>query len=149
MRIALLGAPGTGRSALAEALAGALQAAGHHDVMVDVSAAPPAAGQRDGCALTLLTGLDGPCPPGSEQADAALRLALRHAGVRYQVVYGDLDERLRSALRAVQPLLPGVAARAETPARWSWNCERCGDAGCEHRLFSGPWRRAPPATDGT
>lgn len=130
MRIAVLGAPGAGATELAQALQEAPQAKGHADLVVAAFDTLPSADERRRCALTLLTGLEQP-----SAADTALRAALHGAGVPYQVVYGDTEERLHAALRALEPLLPGVAAREEAPVRWTWNCDRCGDADCEHRLF--------------
>lgn len=102
----------------------------------------------------LLMGLDLPWvadglqrdgPQGREAVDTLIRSALARAEVRYQVIYGRAGERLPSALLAVgahgtaatapaaeTEQAPGTAARA-----WNASCEKCGDARCEHRLFTG------------
>ena len=93
---------------------------------------------------TLVTGLDVPWVPDGLQrdgphvrapVDTCVRAALEDAGIRYQVVYGEGDERLRSALSALADL--GLAARPAGDGRpWQWTCEKCSDPECEHRLFS-------------
>lgn len=160
--VLLLGARGTGAPALARALQGRLAAAG-----VQVLARE-AVGREDeldsamhaarAATLTLLMGLDRPCPadrrPAQEAADAGLRAALAAAGRSYRVVYGSADDaRLAHALQAVTTLKtiagpahsPGAASllglktspQAERPARLrAWSCEKCSDPECEHRLFT-------------
>ena len=105
----------------------------------------------------LLTGLDLPWTPDGlmrsgpgdrEEVDVLIRSALARAGVRYQVIYGRGGERLASALMALathgavpaaDPVEAGESAPAgavEAPS-WITGCEKCGDARCEHRLFTG------------
>lgn len=98
---------------------------------------------------TLVTGLDLPWvadglqrdgPHVREPVDALVRAGLQRAGVAYQVVYGAGPDRLEAALGALDGL-GVVAARAERGAKgdarpWAWNCEKCSDPACEHRLFS-------------
>ena len=102
--------------------------------------------------LNLLTGLDLPWvddglhrsgPSSREAVDALVREGLARAGVGWRVVYGSGEERVSQALQAVAAVLPwawqAAATDAET-ARWSRlraQCEKCGDADCEHRLFTG------------
>ncbi|HYF20159.1 MAG TPA: ATP-binding protein [Ramlibacter sp.] len=124
MRIALVGAPATGKTTLARELAGALR--GRAGIVIEDSPAPDRCRAFDS---TLLMGLDLP-GAGHEAEDARLRQSLQQAGVAWQVVYGSGPNRLRAALAAL-----GAAPREEAPVRWTWNCERCGDADCEHRLF--------------
>lgn len=93
--------------------------------------------------LNLLMGLDLPGPgAGSERAqqreavDALLRETLQAAGIGYRVVYGRGEARLTQALRAVDEWLAADGRRAVEPsAAWVWNCEKCSDPACEHRLF--------------
>jgi len=102
----------------------------------------------------LLTGLDLPWvadglqregPQGREAVDALIRSALARADVRYQVIYGRSDERLASALVALGRLgHTATADAAETKdsaaaaaGAWNLSCEKCGDARCERRLFTG------------
>ena len=90
---------------------------------------------------TLLTGLDLPWvadglqrdgPHVREPVDAMLRDALARAAVPYRVVYGSGPERLASALAAVDAVPRSPAGEG---AAWVWNCEKCSDPECEHRLF--------------
>jgi nicotinamide riboside kinase len=110
--------------------------------------------RQRGYDVTLLTGLDLPWVAdglqrdGShvrEPVDALVRESLARANVPYRVVYGTGEERLRNALAAIEASAPG----AETPAAggWAWSCDKCGDADCEHRLFTsmlGGRRTDPP-----
>lgn len=163
-RIAVLGAPGTGRTTLSRELASRLRTRGHR-VQVLAAGKPPQEAVADadlviedapvsqhlgGCDLTLLMGLDLATTQGTpddarsrQVADARLRESLTQAGVSWRVIYGEGPERVRQALDAVAAVLPwawAVAAREEDIGRWSRlraNCEKCGDAACEHRLFTG------------
>ena len=125
MKIAVLGAPATGKTTLASALA-------RHLPELLLSDAPsldtPPAGHYD---RVLLMGLDLPGITLAQQAaDAALRAQLAAAGVAYGVVYGRDKDRLRAALRLIQP--------QDGPApRWTGPCERCADPDCEFLLFTG------------
>lgn len=113
---------------------------------------------------TLVTGLDLPWvadglqrdgPQVREPVDAMLRDALQKAGVAYKVVYGQGEERLTNALLALgwkETPSPSPAAGNEglsatqttrsqaqyrlNRGRTAWNCDKCSDADCEHRLFS-------------
>ena len=109
--------------------------------------------------LTLLTGLDMPWQPDGIQrdgervrapVDTLLRQSLQSAGITFEVIYGQGDERLQSALQALHRYLiksedttNSIAPRADSmPAsgqrslkKWQWNCEKCSDPDCEHRLF--------------
>ena len=95
---------------------------------------------------TLVTGLDLPwvadglqrdATQPREDVDALVRSLLQRAGIAYQVVYGRGDQRLQGALAALRPsgLLPGSAPSQEDKP-WVWNCDKCSDPACEHRLFS-------------
>ncbi|MEY4713376.1 MAG: hypothetical protein RIS88_2826 [Pseudomonadota bacterium] len=163
-RIAVLGAPATGKTNLSQELAGCLRTRGHR-VQVLAPGHPPQGAVADadlviedapgpqhleGCDLTLLMGLDLATAQGlpdharsCQAADAHLRESLTQAGVSWRVIYGQGPERVRQALDAVAAVLPwawAVAAREEDIGRWSRlraSCEKCGDAVCEHRLFTG------------
>jgi hypothetical protein len=125
MRIAILGAPGTGKTALTSALALHLES-------LQISDAPSpetlSAGHYD---RVLLMGLDLPSiTPEQQASDATLRAQLAAAGVDFGVVYGCDQKRTRAALRLIQPQdgpLP----------RWSGPCEGCADPDCEFQLFTG------------
>jgi HTH-type transcriptional repressor of NAD biosynthesis genes len=108
--------------------------------------------------LTLLMGLDLPwrsdgflrdSPAVREATDALLRRELMAAGLPFQTIYGQGDERLRAALRAIgnalgRALLPDDARLRQGSRPWS--CETCSDPDCEHRLFTALLAgRQPPA----
>ena len=152
--IALLGAPHTGVEALAQALQqhiipGTVHIALHHPHLTHTPTTPQAASEA--VALTLLMGLDQPCPAeeraAQEARDAQLRTALAAASIPYRVVYGTGEQRTRNALIAIQKVAPqaySTSARAalgtenapRTARLRAWNCEKCSDPICEHRLFT-------------
>jgi nicotinamide riboside kinase len=104
--------------------------------------------RQRGYDVTLVTGLDLPWvgdglqrqgPEVREQVDALVRDALGKGGVEFRVVYGRGEERLASALAAIDALSRAGSTPASAPPeikRWLWACEKCGDPECEHRLFS-------------
>ena len=133
-RVAVVGARGTGRSRLAGELAGFF---GEHGLDIGVSEDEPSAD------VVLLAGLDLPSARGAEAQDASLRACLQSAGVAFHVVYGTGPQRLRSALQALASagvLAAGLVAREDDGAEgrrpWTWQCEKCSDPDCEHRLFT-------------
>ncbi|MBA4329840.1 MAG: hypothetical protein C0428_16565 [Polaromonas sp.] len=70
-----------------------------------------------------------------QAADRALRDTLAQAGISYQVVYGQGEQRLRSALAALQST--GQTAEGDASrAHWVWACDNCSDPQCERRLLS-------------
>lgn len=97
---------------------------------------------------TLVTGLDLPWVPDGlqrdatqprEEVDALVRSLLQRAGIGYQVVYGQGSQRLQGAIAALRPLglLPAATQpREDTDKPWAWNCDKCSDPACEHRLFT-------------
>lgn len=101
--------------------------------------------------LNLMTGLDVAWtgdgvrdgPHSRDAFDALLRQALGKAGVDWRVVYGQGEQRTLNALEAVAAVAPwawAATASDEDLDRWSRlkaTCEKCGDARCEHRLFTG------------
>ena len=125
MNIAIVGAPATGKTALAQALALHLP-----QLQIDDAPAPDTltAGHYD---RVLLMGLNGPgITPTQQAADATLRAQLAACNVSFGVVYGRDDrERLRSALRLIEP-------QDGPPPRWTGLCEKCADPDCEFRLFT-------------
>ena len=140
MKIAVLGAGGTGRSTLVQALRLALQAgadSAHDTVTLDC-----ALDQQLTYDLALLMGLDLPqhranTVPDLLRSDAHLRHTLDSRGIAYAVVYGSAQARTDCALQAIAYQRRRAAKRpASTASAWHWNCETCSDADCEHRLFS-------------
>jgi len=127
----------------------ALMVAAYSDLYFnDRSLYPAALAQQQRYSLSLLMGLDLPWVPDGlfrdspavrEATDTALRRELHAAGIPFQTVYGQGDARLQQALRAMGPVLgqPLVAPdRSLSEGRVAWNCEKCSDPACEHRLFS-------------
>ncbi|MFC7462849.1 AAA family ATPase [Hydrogenophaga defluvii] len=113
----------------------------------DLSLWPRALADHSTCDLTLLMGLDLPwvddglcrdSPAARQATDAILRTRLEQAGVTYQTVYGQGDSRTSQALRTVSARM-GLTLSAQDPfweqGRRPWNCEKCSDPACEHRLF--------------
>jgi hypothetical protein len=150
--IALLGAPGTGATELAEALhrrlADSALTARALAIAPDAPRLPAETSHTlHSAAITLLMGLDLPCLP-PEQArreafDARLRALLAKATVRYQVVYGQGPRRTENALKAIESIAKIALSTSasdlleQKPMRLrAWDCEKCSDPECEHRLFS-------------
>lgn len=160
--IILIGAPGTGARELCAALQARLADSGEQPPRLAWSHAldtvsPAALAAAEPSTTWLLMGLDLPCPacdrPAQEAQDAALREALSRAGASYRVVYGHGEQRVKSALKAIK----NIANTADQPSADSdfdataehrtgrtapaarlraWNCEKCSDPECEHRLFT-------------
>jgi hypothetical protein len=94
--------------------------------------------------VVLLCGVDlAPATPAQLQSDEAIRHRLHTQGLRFQVVYGTGQERLKNALfgLAQQMHAKGLEAlasqiRQPPPVRWQGACDTCGDGDCEHQLFS-------------
>jgi nicotinamide riboside kinase len=92
----------------------------------------------------LLTGLDLPWiadglyrdgPHVREPVDALVRQALADGGIAYRVVYGTGPDRLKGALRAIGESV--APPEGDDLRAWTWQCEKCSDPQCEHRLFTG------------
>lgn len=158
-RVLILGAPGTGVQPLHAALLAhpdfpdsvqilCGEEASAHDVgLPRLLASAPGA-------LALLMGLDLPFPAGDraqqEAADARLRAALTQSGVAFRVVYGQGARRTDHALSAIKSIATTACSESargpsgfkteENPGRTgrlrAWNCEKCSDPECEHRLFT-------------
>ncbi len=107
--------------------------------------------QQRGYDLTLVAGLDLPWvadglqregPQVRELVDTQLRGLLEREAIAYQVIYGRGEDRTRAALIAID----FIASRADATRAsgqsdprirpWQWSCASCGDASCEHRLFT-------------
>ena len=168
MAIYLVGAPHSGVHELLAALTAELgvHTAQLHPLMQALpsadSALPasPEASLPPLTPITLLTGLDWPCPPDEqenrEHRDAELRRQLQASGTPYRVVYGSTARRLTTALAAAQALQAPTQSTALSLTRApvgsadgrdedndqgrlkmrSWGCEKCSDPVCEHRLFT-------------
>lgn len=125
MKVAVVGAPATGKTRLAQDLA-------LHLPGLQVSDAPSPASLRPGAFdRLLLMGLDLPgSTTAQREADGRLRAQLAADGVAYGVVYGLGPQRTRAALRLITP-------QDGPPPRWTGPCERCADPDCEFKLFTG------------
>jgi hypothetical protein len=72
-----------------------------------------------------------------------LRQALTQAGTGWRVIYGQGSQRVLQALDAVAAVLPWAweaAVSEQDIGRWARlraQCEKCGDASCEHRVLAG------------
>ncbi|WP_439113549.1 AAA family ATPase [Hydrogenophaga sp.] len=122
----------------------------------DRSLYPSALAQQRRYSLSLLMGLDLPWVPDGlfrdspavrEATDTVLRRELQAAGMGFQTVYGRGGARLQQALRAIGPLLGEALAPTDpslSEGRVAWNCEKCSDPACEHRLFSQLIQRQNP-----
>ncbi len=139
VHIRLLGAPGTGKTRLAAELAQALLAEKHAAMLFTIEDNPALPHPGPAGCTTLLMGLDLPVPPAAatvqQAADRTLRDTLAQSGINYQVVYGQGEQRLRSALAALRSA--GIAPGEETRRpQWVWACDNCSDPQCERRLLS-------------
>lgn len=158
--IALLGAPYTGKSALAGGLNSAARAGGWQVAITLGPSLPMLPAALPGYKLVLLTGLQNPpdsphdprqdaaCQRMQAAADASIRSALAGAGTPYQVLYGRPEERLAQACAAIerllQPAQPRKPASPEDPPgqqpdsrrSWIWSCDKCSDPQCEHMLLT-------------
>jgi ribosomal protein S27AE len=143
MKLNLFGACGTARSSLASAL---LEA--HSTLAINQDIHAPDAGA---CELVLLMGLDEPTrDAATEREDTRLRAHLAKSGKAFHVLYGGRQGCLQAAvaLLNLQDATFLVANNAdystasstisaEHQEHWRWNCDKCSDPECEHRLFTG------------
>lgn len=98
--------------------------------------------------LTLLMGLDLPwvsdglfrdSPSVRADTDRVIRRVLTEAGLPFHTIYGSGAQRLQNALRPVSRLLGTELGDPLPPwgmGQATWQCERCSEPSCEHRLFS-------------
>ena len=144
-RVAVLGAPGTGKTRLANELMAALDHGRAGTVAFLVTDNPPLADvlESRGFDRVLLMGLDLPArpagKPAQDTADQQLRQALTKTDFPYTVVYGTGPARLAHALEALHGLAgcgnpQANGAQARRP--WVWACDTCSDPDCERRLLS-------------
>jgi nicotinamide riboside kinase len=122
----------------------------------DTSLWPEAMAHQRRYHLTLLMGLDLPWEPDGlfrdspavrDAIDAILRRELQAAGLPFQTVYGRGNARLHQALAAVSPLLGNSLVETDpalAQGRVAWNCEKCSDPDCEHRLFTALLKKPSP-----
>ena len=137
--IRLLGAPGSGRQQLADALTNSLISRG---LPASIQVTKDLTGTTDQ-ELILLMGLD-EVTDGAPDADQSIRTTLSATGVAYCVLYGSAEERHAQALLLVHKrltetgvaILPSGAGSPTQKAKpWVWLCDKCSDPQCEHRLL--------------
>jgi hypothetical protein len=140
MRIAIVGAPGSGTQQLLQDLRAALSQTGLPEACtLSAPSSPPQAAAYDLSAfdLTLLCGLDA---MGTTQAatnwDTQLRQRLEAQHLPFAVVYGNAAQRVQSAVQAIAHAQRASRQLPTDAPPWQWQCEKCSDAACEHRLFS-------------
>lgn len=132
-RLALLGAPGSGKTRLCADLQTALAAAAAGAPTLLICDDPPLTQLDPALDRVLLMGLD--LAPGHDKYDGQLRQSLEQAGLAYTVIYGAGATRLHNALAALPTLWPcGAPLNDQRP--WVWACDSCSDPDCERRLFS-------------
>ncbi len=137
MKIAVVGAPGTGKTTLVQALRLALLADADTAACVVTEDWAPEHHCNDH--LTLLMGLD--LSHSSAAAvlrfDTRLRITLHSQAITYAVVYGWGQARTDGALQAIAYHRMQSRTRPKRAASaWQWCCDTCSDAACEHRLFT-------------
>lgn len=123
MKVAVVGAPGSGKSWLVRALSLAPFSESRRVELHD----SPDAGRCCAFDVVLLMGLDIAEP----SPDQLLRSAFGRREPGFRVVYGLGNARLTNALHALGTL----ERAAETVLHY--NCDKCSDPQCERRLFSG------------
>ncbi|WP_295522291.1 hypothetical protein [uncultured Pseudacidovorax sp.] len=94
-------------------------------------------------AFTLLLPPPDPPSPEAQALDSRLRAAFAAVGLPCAIIHGrEPEQRLARAWAALQSGLDGRDERlppAQSQPRLrssAWNCERCSDPDCEHRLFT-------------
>ena len=143
MKLGLYGASGTARTWLATALLAA-----HPTLQINQDIE---AHDVDACDLVLLMGLEASALDTSiELEDMQLRARLAKSGKVFHVLYGSKEARLQTAQLLLN--LQGATLLAannadfstasstnssENQENWRWNCDKCSDPDCEHRLFTG------------
>lgn len=113
----------------------------------DVSLYPMALAHLRQFDLTLVMGMDldwiadgiqrdGPAM--REQVNTRLRQVLDAESIPYTVIYGTGGARSDCALQTIAHQATPMGLRpTKTTKPWAWNCEKCSDAQCEHRIFTG------------
>ena len=137
MKISVVGAPGTGRSQLSADLNVSLRTASlnavvtvsHVDVLADAD-------------LIFLMGLE-TVLGATVEADQSIRAALIQTGLAHDVLYGSPEDRFFRAFKTIKKRLAITTFEKASPEntsgdakRWIWECEKCSDPHCEHRLLT-------------
>ena len=136
MKVAILGAPSSGKTELSLALEGFFQSKHIPLEVLD----NPHIQTLEQTNAALLCGLDlAPSSASQSAIDQEIRSGLLKQGIVFQVVYGRGTQRLHNALFCLATQAPQwttALRRNDIPVRWSGPCETCGDGLCEHQLFT-------------
>lgn len=144
LKIALLGAHGSGASSLARHLGTALDERGIQAQIVIAQAITPDMRIPE-FSLVFLLGLGRPAAtsaPALQGADASIRAALQNTQTPYRVIYGSDAQRLAQVLMAVDAISPADADGSTMPdaarhaSTATWSCEHCSDPACERKLLT-------------
>ena len=149
MKVAVVGAQGTGKSTLVAALQLVLQT-DPHPIACTVVEGWAQADHRS-YDLSLLMGLDLPNDSDAEhrvasaRCDDQLRQTMGQHAITYAVVYGSGPARMDSALQAIAHHSKQAATKRSPvkASEWNWCCDTCSDAACEHRLFTALVNKPP------
>ena len=145
LKIALLGACGSGTSKLARRLSAALAAGRIRADLVVAETITPDAKIRD-CQLVFLMGLGSASAATARTqrlADELIRAALLQTQTPYCVIYGSEEQRLAQVLQAVHQISalaahcpPQKPDAAPNTSALPWSCDHCSDPACERRLLT-------------
>ena len=137
LRIAILGAPQSGKTWLAQELSQALDPEAAYAVLDNPVWPQSQVIHENRWDLILLTGLDLAGMSAQHRLiDQRLRSTLAQHAMPYTTVYGSDNTRCANALQAIRFHFRDPATLKNTPSRWRWPCEKCSDPECEHQLFS-------------
>ncbi len=141
LRVTLLGSSTPGKTKLSRQLRS-------RNPNIKVFTQESSAGQAGNEGLTFLLGL-GSSHANDVATDRLLRSDLDRHHISYQVLYGTGEECLGMALQVIQSKLGMRPASAgstqklpadqssEQNSKWIWECDKCSDPACEHRLLTG------------
>lgn len=145
LKIALLGACGSGTSKLAHRLTAALAEGRIRADLVIAETIPPDAQIRN-FQLVFLMGLGRASAATARTqrlADESIRTALLQTQTPYCVIYGSDAQRLAQVLQAVHEISPLAAdgppqkpGAANNTSALPWSCDHCSDPACERRLLT-------------
>jgi hypothetical protein len=134
LHLAIVGAPGTGKLVLAQALLNEIGNTNGHLKVTTVDC-PSLFDTICNVDLALLIGPDR-CDVSNNTVNQQLRTALAVSNLPFAVIYGDNQARKLSALDAIAHRLKRPIPRSTHETDWKWSCETCADGQCEHKLFT-------------
>jgi hypothetical protein len=143
LQVTLLGAPGTDVEQFSALLRKVLETMG---LPAKIAIATPI-NEPFEADLIFLMGLQGTRAE-DVAADRLWREMLAREKLAHQVLYGTQGERLAQALDVIRndildapdiQTLPNIRPDQQTTSGrlWLWNCDKCSDPQCEHRLLTG------------